>query len=173
MPHDVLIRSAQPGDCGWILQAHGTSYSRDFGFNRAFEALVAEVIAGFLAHHDPRREAAWVAVDGTRRVGSVLCTAVTASRAQLRLLLVTPEAQGRGVGAALVTHCLRFAQGAGYESIELWTNDVLTDARRLYERFGFQITERTPHNRFGPPMVGETWVKDFDGRATAATSEDG
>jgi hypothetical protein len=39
----------------------------------------------------------------------------------------------------------------------LWTNDVLTEARRLYDRAGFQLVESQPHHSYGHDLVGETW----------------
>ena len=87
--------------------------------------------------HAPRREAAWIAeVDG-EPVGCVFCVAKDAATAQLRILLVEPSARGLGIGSRLVDECVRFATPAGYEAIELWTNDVLVSARRIYEAAGF------------------------------------
>lgn len=159
MVEGVRIRRTGPGDCGWILQAHGELYSREFGFNGAFEALVAKIIAAYLSEHDPQREAAWVAVRDREPVGCIMCTARSEERAQLRLLLVDPVAQGTGLGSRLVEECLQFAASAGYRSIELWTNDVLVAARRLYEKHGFELVDSERHDMFGPPMVGETWLR--------------
>ncbi len=62
----VTIRPAdQPGDLGWIVQAHGEMYSREFGWSTAFEEMVAEIVGQYAADHDPDRELAWIAeVDG-------------------------------------------------------------------------------------------------------------
>ena len=81
--------------------------------------------------------------------------------AKLRILLVTPTARGLGVGSRLVVRCLAFARDAGYRQVSLWTNDVLVSARRIYEAFGFALTEEEPHRSFGHDLVGQSWTLDL------------
>ena len=58
--------------------------------------------------------------------------------AGLRMLAVAPDAQGRGVGAALVAACLGRATAAGKTRVFLHTTATMTTAHRLYERAGFR-----------------------------------
>ena len=51
----VLLRDPRPGDMGWVVQQHGALYWDEFGWNRDFEALVAEIAAQMIRTHD----AAW------------------------------------------------------------------------------------------------------------------
>ena len=64
-----------------------------------------------------------------------------------------------GIGAALVGECLRFARDAGYREMTLWTNDVLVEARRIYERAGFARAGSEPHRSVGHDHVGQTWTR--------------
>jgi DNA-binding MarR family transcriptional regulator/GNAT superfamily N-acetyltransferase len=160
-PAGFVLRGPRAGDLGWIVQAHGALYARQYSWDETFEALVARIVADYAADHDPRREAAWIAeVDG-EPAGCVLCVRRDDDTAQLRLLLVDPRARGRGIGGRLIEECLRFAARAGYRRITLWTNDVLHEARRLYERAGFELVESAPHHSFGHDLVEQTWARDL------------
>jgi len=158
----IVLRPPQPGDLGWVVERHGARYAAEYGWDATFEALVARIVADFAERRDTRREAGWIAELDGERVGCVFCTAADAEdTAQLRLLLVEPSARGAGIGTRLVDECLRFAGRSGYRRITLWTNDILADARRIYERAGFRCDRREPHHSFGHDLVGEYWTRDL------------
>jgi DNA-binding MarR family transcriptional regulator/GNAT superfamily N-acetyltransferase len=155
----VVIRPPAAGDLGWIVERHGALYAEEYGWDERFEALVAAIVGEFATGRDTEREAAWIAELAGARAGSVLCVRSDHATAQLRLLLVEPWARGRGIGARLVDECLTFARVAGYSAITLWTNDVLEDARRIYERAGFELVDSEPHADFGYEVVGQNWSR--------------
>lgn len=156
-----VLRPPRPGDLGWVVQRHGAIYAEEYGWDQTFEALVARIVADYVDHLDPAREAAWIAeVDG-QPVGSVLCVRKSDSEAQLRLLLVDPTARGLGIGGRLVEECIRFARQSRYSRILLLTNDVLVDARRIYERAGFRLVSEEPHQSFGHALVGQVLGRDL------------
>jgi DNA-binding MarR family transcriptional regulator/N-acetylglutamate synthase-like GNAT family acetyltransferase len=156
-PSPCLLRPPRPGDIGWVIARHGAIYAEEYGWDARFEGLVAEIAAKFVQSHDPRREHCWVAEQDGANVGAVFLVAQTERVAQLRLLIVEPEARGQGIGARLVEECVRFAREAQYRKVTLWTNSVLLAARRLYEAAGFQLVKSEPHRSFGQDLVGETW----------------
>ena len=153
----VELRPPLPGDLGWIVERHGALYAEEYDWDESFEALVAEIVGDYARDRDPEREALWIAAAGEARLGCVMCVHRDARTAQLRLLLVEPHARGLGIGAQLVRACVDFAREVGYRRLVLWTNDPLADARRLYERAGFELVSEAPHHSFGHDMHEQTW----------------
>jgi GNAT superfamily N-acetyltransferase len=158
----LVLRSTQPGDLGWVVERHGARYAAELGWDATFEVLVARIVADFGERAGTKREAAWIAELDGERVGCIFCTASEdPDTAQLRLLLVEPQARGAGVGSRLVDECLRFAQRSRYRRIMLWTTDLQVKARRIYQREGFQLDLREPQTRFGHELVGEYWSREL------------
>jgi len=160
----VRLRGLEPGDLGWVVSRNGAIYAAEYGWDSDYEALVARIVADYAERHDPARENAWIAERDGTPVGCVFCVrGGDADTAKLRLLLVEPSARGLGIGGRLVDECLRYARRVGYRRMVLWTNDVLTAARRIYTRAGFELVESEKHHSFGHDLVGETWARSLDG----------
>jgi DNA-binding MarR family transcriptional regulator/GNAT superfamily N-acetyltransferase len=152
-----ILRPHRPGDIGWIIHRHGVLYAEEYGWDETMEALIADILARFIQHHDPRREYLWIAEQDGERVGSILVVDAGEEVAQLRILLVEPKARGRGIGKRLIQECLDFSKRAGYKKIKLWTQSILVEARHLYEKAGFTLVERKPHHSFGHDLAAEIW----------------
>lgn len=154
-----LLRDPQPGDMGRVVQAQAALYAREYQWNWEFEALVAEIVAKYLREFDPARERCWIAEKDGEVVGSVFVVRHDDDTAKLRMLYVDASARGLGIGQRLVDECLRFARHAGYKSMLLWTVDILTDARKLYQRAGFELVEEEQMLSFGKQLVSQTWAR--------------
>lgn len=157
-PTTYLLRDPQPGDMGLVVHQQTAIYSREYGWNSEFEALVSEVVAKYLREFDPTGERCWIAEKDGKVVGSVFIIRHDETTAKLRMLYVDASARGLGIGNRLVEECLRFARDVGYKKMILWTTSNLVDARRLYQRAGFELVEEEPIHSFGKDLVSQTWA---------------
>jgi DNA-binding MarR family transcriptional regulator/GNAT superfamily N-acetyltransferase len=161
-PSPITLRPPVVGDMGWIIHRQAVLYGREYGWDWTYEALIAKILGEFAAGFDPVREAAWIADQEGRTVGSIfLMRGDAPDEARLRLLYVEPSARGSGLGRRLVNICIENARERGYARLTLWTNDVLTSARRIYEAAGFRLVEESPHHSFGMDLTGQTWTLEL------------
>ena len=158
---DYNIRPFHADDADWLVRQHAAHYAQAEGFDGSFGPLVEGIIAGFLAEHDPVREAGWIAQRENQRLGSIFCVQLTAETAKLRLFYLVPEARGTGAAQALLDTCLQFARDAGYAGLTLWTHESHAAAGRIYKRNGFSRTDAKPVHSFGVDLVEETWEIAF------------
>ena len=142
---------------GWVVQQHGEIYAREYGWNAEFEALVADIVAKYLRKRQPQWERCWMAEVEGRKVGSAFVVRKSKTVAQLRMLILRPEARGLGLGARLTDECLAFARAKGYRKMVLWTNSCLDAARHIYAAKGFKKIISEPYHGFGHDLMGETW----------------
>jgi DNA-binding MarR family transcriptional regulator/GNAT superfamily N-acetyltransferase len=152
-----LLRTFQPGDMGWVVGSQSRFYAEEFDWDLSFEALAADIVAAFIRTYDPRRERCWIAEMDGDPVGSVFVVRHSDEVAKLRLLFVDGKARGRGIGVRLTDECVRFARRSGYAKITLWTQSILTAARRIYAGAGFTLVDTSAHTSFGKDLIGETW----------------
>ena len=160
-----ILRPHRPGDMGWVTSRHGALYAQEYGWDMRFEALVGHIASRFIEQFDAKRECCWIAEREGANVGSVFLVRARDEAtnkpeprvAQLRLLLVEPSARGLRLGQTLVAECERFARQAGYRTIRLWTNGILSAARGIYQKAGYRLVASEKHHSFGRDLVGETW----------------
>ena len=157
----VTLREPQPGDLGWVVEREAALYAGEYGWNHEFEVLVLGILADFAATRDPARERGWIAELEGERIGAVFVVRKDDETAKLRLLHVERAARGHGVGRQLVDACIDWSRQAGYSRIELWTNDNLVSARRIFIHAGFTKVSEEPHVSFGHNLVGQVWARDL------------
>jgi GNAT superfamily N-acetyltransferase len=154
-----VLRPHRPGDMGWVVHRQAVLYAQEYGWDETYEALISRIVADFIDRFDPRRERCWIAERDGEIVGSVFLIKhpERAGVAQLRLLYVEQSARGLGIGRRLVHECTQFARQTGHKTITLWTNSVLTSARKIYEAEGYRLVREEPHHSFGHDLLGQTW----------------
>lgn len=152
-----ILRSPHAGDFGWVIQSNGRLYADEYRWDETYEGLVATIVGDFIKNFDEKKERCWVAEKDGENVGAVFLVKKSTTIAQLRLLIVEPNARGLGLGKRLVDECTRFARQAGYKKIKLWTQSTLLAARSIYKKAGYKMTDSKKNHLFGHDLVSETW----------------
>lgn len=160
----ITIRPFTPRDADWIVARHGALYAREAGFDDSFGELVAEIVADFVAAHDPACERGWIAERDGKRLGCIFCVRLEGEVAKLRLFLVEPEARGTGLGRRLLETCLGFATDCGYRRLTLWTHESHRAACALYKARGFACESSVPVRSFGQDLVEQSWTIELSDR---------
>lgn len=154
----VRLRNIEAGDLGWVVQQHGEIYEKEYGWNVEFETLVAGIVADLPRQLDSIKGQGWIAEYERNRVGAIFLIYSRPNVAKIRLLIIHPSARGMGLGYLLTDTAIDFARQAGYEHIELWTHSCLKAARKIYTKRGFRLIASEAYERFGHPLIGETWT---------------
>jgi ribosomal protein S18 acetylase RimI-like enzyme len=153
---DLRVREAKPDDYAAVGALTVAAYRGDGQTDpdHPYETVLVDVA---------KRSAGGtilVAGDGTEILGAVLFVLPGSEYAELsapgeaefRMLAVTPAAQRRGVGEALVQACLARARNLGCTAVVICVRDFAEDAQRLYKRIGFVREPRLDWS----PMEGVT-----------------
>jgi ribosomal protein S18 acetylase RimI-like enzyme len=147
---EIIVRDADPAEfevIGEIAVAAYRTIDPDLG---GYEVRLRDV-AGRSRHATVLVAVAHGSVIGTATyVGdpaSPLAESDDPGDAGLRMLAVSPDAMGHGVGTSLVREAIARARRDGRQRLVLLSRSTMLAAHAIYERFGF---ERAPE-------LDETW----------------
>ncbi|MGW1670751.1 GNAT family N-acetyltransferase [Streptomyces sp. NPDC002324] len=151
---DITIRDAAPDEYAALGEVTAQAYLGDglldFGESDQYLGELRDV-----AKRAAEAEVLMAVADG-RVLGGVtfvpaggpMADIAGAGEAEIRMLAVSPEARGRGVGEALVRACVERARAVeGCVRVVLSTQRSMHAAHRIYERLGFA---RTPERDWNP-----------------------
>lgn len=134
-----------------IIEKQRAFYTDNFGFDETFLDYLHETF-------DAEIEKVWIAEDNKEFAGCVGLVKENEKTAMLRWFIVESSIRGKGVGTQLVQTVLDYCKEQQYERVFLWTVSSLPIARRLYEKFGFKITETKEEKvLWGQRLVEERW----------------
>ncbi|MBO8172835.1 MAG: GNAT family N-acetyltransferase [Bacillaceae bacterium] len=152
-----MIRPFNQRDIDYVIESHYQIYQREYQYDLTFKAFVESSLTRFLEKFDPERENLWILEVDQQPRGSICIEKIEADTAQLRFFLVEPAVRGQGFGHQLLKQAVDFCRDKDYQTLFLWTNRNLVTARRLYEKFGFFITETREQLLSNQNLVEERW----------------
>lgn len=136
-----LIRIITEKDKNYIIESHCRIYRSEYDFDESFRDFITESVNFFMINNDSQKENIWVLdINGVLK-GSIGIVKASNEIAQLRWFLLESDQRAKDYGKQLVQEAIDFCKANNYETISLWTNTSLTAARKLYELFGFRISE--------------------------------
>ncbi|AIQ10810.1 bifunctional helix-turn-helix transcriptional regulator/GNAT family N-acetyltransferase [Paenibacillus durus] len=107
-------------------------------------------------------EKIWIAEVDWEFAGCIGLVKKDDKTAQLRWFIVDTSARGKGVGTKLIQTLINYCQKTQYEKISLETVSQLKTARRLYSKFGFELTKANEQFMWGLDLVEEHWELKLD-----------
>ena len=135
------ILPAHPDDADAILAMQKVAFEPEARACQAWEIPPLQETAEGIREHI-RTATVLKAMDGERMLGSIRGI-VAGSTCLIRVLVVSPEAQGRGIGARLLT-AIEDAHPR-VERFELTTNLIMAGKVRFYLRHGYHVVEQAQH----------------------------
>ncbi|HWR44134.1 helix-turn-helix domain-containing GNAT family N-acetyltransferase [Sporomusa sp.] len=158
----ISIRNHRPGDVGYIAYRHGVLYALEHGLDtQVFEKYVLESLVKYL--DNPLAGKIFIAECCGTIAGFIGIVETSPTTAQLRWFLIEPEFRGDGLGRKLVATVMEYCRQQNYKHVFLWTFKGLDAARRLYEDFGFKLTEEKENNSWKNQMIEQRWDATLDG----------
>lgn len=160
---NISIRTElKSGDLGYVIYRHGKLYAEENNYGISFEAYVAGGLSEFYRLYDTEKDCVWICEDGDKIVGFLLLMHRSEETAQFRYFYLEPEYRSIGLGNKLMQLFMDSLKEKGYKSAYLWTTNEQVTATKLYERYGFELTEEKASNAFGKPLIEQRFDFHFD-----------
>ncbi|HEX6714096.1 MAG TPA: GNAT family N-acetyltransferase [Thermoleophilaceae bacterium] len=165
VPAGIELRRATPDDIEMVIGlgeagiATYREWAPDFQLQRPTPQMRERLTA---LYGDDERAWIMLALEADEAVGVAALSTITGADARvppegtvyLWQMFVRRDRQGSGLAGALLDRLLEEARRRGYRRIVLWTPAGAAQARRFYEREGFELTgEEDPDSHFGLPLV--------------------
>lgn len=131
--HDVDLRSASlmdADDVAVLLSALGYPCEREDASDRIHAIIANDRQALVLARHDG-------AVCGLIALDFMYYLPLGTTTCRITAMVVTPEAQGRGLGKLLLREAERRARSGGAARLEITSGSQRTDAHAFYRACGY------------------------------------
>lgn len=135
MPTVIRLSPGESGDLDAVMEVMESAFDPSFG-----EGWTRSQCSGILPLSGVLLTLAY---DDSGKAPGFSLLRTVADEAELLLLAVAPEVQGRGIGATLLRHFIDHARERGAHRLHLEVRDG-NPAVGMYQAFGFQVEGRRP-----------------------------
>jgi len=159
----IEIAGYRPGVLADVVSMHMAYYGSEWGFGIAFETKVAGELSEFLSRYNPEKDLFLAAYRPNGEcIGSITldCQSSEEHGAHLRWFIVKQNIAGNGVGRLLMTKAIDHCNTHGFNRSYLTTFDGLHSARKLYESFGYKLTEERDVDQWAGGVQEQLFVRD-------------
>ena len=156
-----LFQGYKPTIVASVTYLHALYYSENYGFDAVFERKVATEMSEFMGRIDNPLNTTLSAYRGSDLLGSVSLDGedLGVGSSHLRWFIVSPDAQGLGIGNLLLEKATSFLDEMGFQSTRLWTFKGLDAARYLYEKHGFELVQETLGRQWGKEVIEQEFER--------------
>ncbi|MBP2603518.1 bifunctional helix-turn-helix transcriptional regulator/GNAT family N-acetyltransferase [Acinetobacter calcoaceticus] len=156
-----IVSGYRAGMIGRIAEMHGIYYHENYNFGYFFEGKVATNLAEFCNRLSREPNNIWLAIKNNQIVGSVAIDGedLGNNEAHLRWFILSDDCRGQGVGKKLLKEAIDFCDQKQFAAIQLWTFSGLSAARKLYENFGFKLTNEWEGDQWGRTMLEQQFTR--------------
>lgn len=161
-PQSVDIRQGySPGLIASVVGLHSAYYATHYGFGAIFERKVATEMSEFMGRIENPANTTFSAYRGATHLGALSLDGedLEDGVCHLRWFIVSPSAQGLGIGQRLLEQATAFVDSAGFDRTRLWTFKGLDAARHLYEKHGFELVRENPGRQWGTEVIEQEFER--------------
>ncbi len=160
-PNVELHEGYRSGVIASVAHLHATFYSQHYGFGAVFERKIATEMSEFMGRINNSVNTTFSAYEGEELLGSVSLDGEDLGDgvSHLRWFIVSPKAQGMGIGNVLLSKATEFVDKQGFDRTRLWTFKGLDAARHLYEKHRFALAHQTPGKQWGTEVTEQEFVR--------------
>lgn len=156
-----IVSGYRAGMIGRVVEMHSIYYHENYNFGCFFEEKVATNLAEFCNRLSKEPNNIWLAIKNNQIVGSVAIDGedLGNNEANLRWFILNDDCRGQGVGKKLLKEAIDFCDQKQFSAVQLWTFSGLSAARKLYENFGFKLTNEWQGDQWGRTMLEQQFTR--------------
>jgi [ribosomal protein S18]-alanine N-acetyltransferase len=148
-PRPFVIELLAPEDAGHLARIHAETFRQPWSDDDFHALLMERNVFGYIARQEGSRKA---------QPGGFVLARLVPDEAEILTIAVSPHAQRRGLGHALMDATLRHLHNARASMLFLEVDELNTPALGLYRRLGFKQVGKRPG-----------YYETADGRSAALT----